>query len=136
MKEHYRVALAATMACASAIKPGVMSSDVWNAGEKALKEIDPKYLSNATTAGPVGHGMGLYTHEPPFFMSKESLERLGETDRELKPGMYLSVEVGIVDTEPDEPEITIMMPEENFLVTETGYEMLTKDVPNDLWVIE
>lgn len=135
MKEHYRVALAATMACASAVKPGAMSSDIWNAGENAVKEIDPKYFLKVPSE-VMGHGMGLYTHEPPFFMSKESLERLGEVDRELKPGMYVAVEVGIKDTEPAEPEIVIMWPEENLLVTETGSDILTKDVPNDLWVIE
>ena len=68
-------------------------------------------------------------------MSKESLDRLGEEDRELKPGMYVAVEVGIVDTEPPVAEIGTMWPEENLLITETGHEVLTRDVPNDLWVI-
>jgi len=135
MKQHYRVALEATLACASAVKPGAMSSDVWDAGENALKKIDPKYLLKRPSE-VMGHGMGLYTHEPPFFMSKESLERLGEADRELKPGMYVAVEVGIVDTEPAEPEVVTMWPEENLLVTETGHEVLTKGVPNDLWIIK
>jgi len=135
MKEHYRVALEAMLACASAVKPGAMASDVWDAGENTLRKIDPKYLLKLASEG-MGHGMGLYTHEPPFFMSKVSLERLGEVDRVLKPGMYVAVEVGILDNEPAEPEIVKMYPEENLLVTETGYEMLTKSIPNDLWIIE
>ena len=135
MKEHYDVSLIATLACASAVKPGALSSEVWDAGEKALKDIDPKYFLKVRSE-VMGHGMGLYTHEPPFFMSKESLDRLGEEDRELKPGMYVAVEVGIVDTEPPVAEIGTMWPEENLLITETGHEVLTRDVPNDLWVIE
>lgn len=54
----------------------------------------------------------------------------------MKPGVYVAVEVGIVDTEPAEPEVVTMWPEENLLVTEKGHEVLTKDVPNDLWIIK
>ncbi|MEI9475209.1 MAG: Xaa-Pro peptidase family protein [Deltaproteobacteria bacterium] len=135
MKDYYRVALEATLACASAVKPGVMASHVWDAGEKALKEMGQRYLSNRASE-VMGHGMGLYTHEPPFFSSKISLERLGEVDRELKAGMYVAVEVGLLDNDPAEPEFVKMYPEENLLVTKAGYEVLTKDVPNDLWVIK
>jgi len=135
MKEHYQAALEAVLACASAVKPGAMGSDIWKAMENVLRKIDPKYLLKLPSE-MLGHGMGLYTHEPPFFAPKKQLDRLEEIDREIKPGMYVAVEVGIVDTEPAEPEIVTMWPEENLLVTKTGHEVLTKDVPNDLWVIE
>jgi Xaa-Pro aminopeptidase len=77
--------------------------------------------------------MGLNSHEPPILHSAATLKQLNEKNRELQPGIYLAVEVGVKD--PDY-EVTLMWPEDNLLVTEDGCEILTEDLPRELWVVE
>ena len=57
---------------------------------------------------------------------------LAEADIVLKEGMYLAVEVSAFDA----PEFRVIggFPEDNILVTKDGYENLTKDIPNHLWI--
>jgi len=75
-----------------------------------------------------GHSIGLYTHELPYLDEN--------TDLELKPGMYLAVEVAAPDLDSSVPRCAMMMPEDNILLTEDGYENLTEKLSKELWVIE
>jgi Xaa-Pro dipeptidase len=63
------------------------------------------------SAGRIGHGVGLLTTERPSIALYD--------DTELQAGMVLAVEPGKVT--PD----GIFHMEENVVVTETGYEIIT-----------
>jgi Xaa-Pro aminopeptidase len=71
----------------------------------------------------VGHSIGSLTHEPPF---------LAEDDlTELQPGMILCVEVGCFGSD------LIWfgnMPEDMWLVTDKGLELIGVDLPRDVWL--
>ena len=78
-----------------------------------------------------GHSMGYYTHEPPYLVPDDHTE--------LKPGMYLAVEVAAIEKPAlpgPEPDCVMMWPEDNLLVTEEGYENLTEKLSTDLWIVE
>ncbi|PBB04804.1 MULTISPECIES: M24 family metallopeptidase [Salimicrobium] len=69
----------------------------------------------------IGHGLGINVHEFP------SMSHLNEDV--LKPGMTYTIEPGIYD-----PETGGVRIEDDVLVTEEGYEILTK-TPKDLRII-
>ena len=75
----------------------------------------------------VGHGQGLHTHEPPYLVPTGK-----DADIVLEEGMYLAVEVSAFDA----PEFRVIggFPEDDILVTKDGFENLTKDIPNHLWI--
>lgn len=90
------------------IKPGVRCSDVDKAVRKFYKERGlEKYWRHH-----VGHGIGLEYHEAPFL-------DIGD-DRELKPGMVLTVEPGIYVE-----GVGGFRHSDTIVITEDGYEILT-----------
>lgn len=117
----------AQRAALATIRPGAWASDVDSAARRVLEENG---LGKAFGHG-TGHGLGLEIHEEP---------RIGrrETDREhaaalgsdglLSSGMVFTVEPGAY--EPDCGGVRI---EDDVLVTDDGYELLT-DVGRELWV--
>lgn len=121
IKRIYEISIEAEEAAVSALKPGAKASDVYFAGAKVLQKYALKMGFFA------GHGVGLYTHELPYLDER--------TTTEIKPGMYLAVEIAAYDPSPT-PCCAIMMPEDNFLITEDGYENLTEKLSKQLWVIE
>jgi Xaa-Pro dipeptidase len=129
VQRFWDAALSGQLEAVSAVKPGNKASDIWDAGQRGIKKIGD-FVPPSTRCG---HGMGLNSHEPPIFHSADILRRLGEKNRELQPGMYITVEVGVKDPAG---ELTLMWPEDNLLVTENGYENLSEDLPMDLWVVE
>ena len=128
IQRHWDAALSGQMEALAAVKPGNRASDVWDAGQRGIKKI--VNFEAPTTRG--GHGIGLNSHEPPIIQSAVVFERIHEKSMELQPGMYLTVEMGVKD--PDN-ELTLMWPEDSLLVTETGCEILTEDLPRELWVV-
>jgi len=62
----------------------------------------------------LGHGIGLDVHEYPFLRSRH------ETTWDLKPGMLFTIEPGLYD-----PVHGGCRLENDFLITENGYEVLT-----------
>ena len=115
-KEVYRVVLEVQKACIEAYKPGATPKDVRDHVAKVMKAkgIDPRGLE-----GGFGHGVGLCVHDVP----------LGGV---LKEGMVFAIEPALY------------YPEKNFgvriedtvLITRTGCEVLTKDVPKEIGEIE
>ncbi|MQG87985.1 MAG: aminopeptidase P family protein [SAR202 cluster bacterium] len=110
-----------------AIKPGVTSSELCAVGENAITEIDfGKYrrpLSNAVgNEGGiyVGHAIGFSVHEYPTIQP-------GDTTPWL-PGMCGAIEIPFGDD-----EIGYLQWEDNFLVTESGVEVLSKS-PKQVWL--
>ncbi|MFQ5805211.1 MAG: M24 family metallopeptidase [Phycisphaerae bacterium] len=90
------------------VKPGVKTSAVDRAARRVIEKAGyGSQFSHAT-----GHGIGLDVHEAP---------RVGkETDVLLKPGMVITIEPGIYL--PGKGGVRL---EDDVLVTETGYEVLS-----------
>ena len=115
-KEVYRVVLEVQKACIEAYKPGATPKDVRDHVAKVMKAkgIDPRGLE-----GDFGHGVGLCVHDVP----------LGGV---LKEGMVFAIEPALY------------YPEKNFgvriedtvLITRSGCEVLTADVPKEIGEIE
>jgi len=130
-KQIYQIVLKANEETIKAIKPGVpynildqTSIRVIAEGLHAIGLIDDPSDTRAArkyTLHGVSHPLGLDTHD---VFSRNS--------RELKPGMVLTVEPGIYI--PEE-KIGIRI-EDDVLVTDTGYEVLSKSAPKTVKEIE
>lgn len=104
----------------AAIRPGMRGCDVFKLAEKEVYRQDWNQLIPIDF---VGHSIGSLTHEPPY-MAEDDLT-------ELQPGMILCIEVGCFGSD------LIWfgnMPEDIYLVTETGLELLGVDLPRDIWL--
>jgi Xaa-Pro aminopeptidase len=118
----YDVGLRANLECIKAIKPGVKVSEIDAVRESFFTEEG--VLEIATTPF-TGHGIGLNVHEPPVIIPNNS-ERL-ETD------MVLCIEPSISPILRPSPNFSpcgLFGIENVVLVTETGYEILTKSDMN------
>jgi Xaa-Pro aminopeptidase len=103
------------------LKPGTPIKEIWRVALEAQRKHDPNYHP---CWGFVGHNIGLRIHEPPALVAHE--------ESVLKPGMILTVEVAGYDV----PAWRVMgaFPEDMYLITGTGYEILTADCPRRLWI--
>ncbi|MEW6524417.1 MAG: M24 family metallopeptidase [Bacillota bacterium] len=72
-------------------------------------------------AGRCGHGLGLLSTEPPHIAPYDHTM--------LEPGMVINIEPGVVS------EHGVFCVEENVLVTETGYEILS-GASRELYVVQ
>jgi Xaa-Pro dipeptidase len=129
-------AIQANAACRSKIRAGVTCGDVQAAGAEVFKKSDIDH-EDWMVLSQVGHGVGLDVHEEPFIT--EGNETL------LKPGMVITVEPVVVKTsagrfakdptkryEGRAPDMIVV--EDNILVTESGYELLTPLQPY-FWIV-
>lgn len=94
------------------IKPGIKASAV----DKAAREFIDNSGFGKNFNHSVGHGIGLNVHEAPGLRKK--------ADDRLKPGMVVTVEPGIYL-----PGVGGIRLEDDILVTETGYEVLSSSLP-------
>ncbi|MEM3507666.1 MAG: Xaa-Pro peptidase family protein [Candidatus Bathyarchaeia archaeon] len=107
-KKAYQIVCRITKTCIEAIKPGVKASDV---AKLCNKEFQKEGLEITFRAGRIGHGMGMMLTEPPHIAVYD--------ETVLKPGMVITIEPGIV------ADYGCFHVEENVLVTEDGYEILS-----------
>jgi Xaa-Pro aminopeptidase len=115
-KEVYRTVLEVQKACIEAYKPGATPKDVRDHVARVMKA---KGIDFRGLEGGFGHGVGLSVHDVP----------LGGV---LKEGMVFAIEPALY------------YPEKNFgvriedtvLITRTGCEVLTMDVPKEIDEIE
>ena len=110
----YAAVLDAQRAAIEAIRPGVAASEVDAAARRVL---DDRGLGHAFTHG-TGHGLGLEVHESPRVARSRS--DTGASEAILRPGMVFTVEPGAYL--PGWGGVRI---EDDVLVTEEGYEVLT-----------
>lgn len=103
------------------IKPGIRICDIYEAGVKNIQKMDPSQRVNIIDF--LGHSIGLMRHEPPWIRAKE--------ETVVQPGMVLCVEMGVFDRAG---EVVGAMPEDMLLVTEHGFENLTRHMSQDLWI--
>lgn len=146
-KDLYNIVLRAQEAAIAAIKPGNnwaephdAAVEVITAGliELGLLDGDVDELIEAEAYKPffmhkTGHWLGIDVHDVGEY-------RLDDTWREFEPGMVMTVEPGIyVEENLDVPAkykgIGIRI-EDNVLVTKTGHEVLTEDIPKTVEEIE
>ena len=126
--EIYNIVLGAQNAAIAAIKPGM---DLCQKGGKSLhkisydyinshgKDLDGKSLGQYYIHG-LGHNIGLNVHDP------------GEPCQPLEPGMVVTMEPGIYIPE----ENLGVRIEDDVLVTDTGYKLLSERLPRDPAEIE
>jgi Xaa-Pro aminopeptidase len=112
----------AQAAAIDAVRPGATTADVDSAARRVLEGHG---LGEAFGHG-TGHGLGLDVHEEP----RVSKPRSDVPPVRLEPGMVFTIEPGAYLSGFGGVRI-----EDDVLVTETGYEVLTS-VPRDLRVCE
>jgi Xaa-Pro aminopeptidase len=115
-REVYAIVLEVQKACIEAYRPGATPQDVRDhvAAVMKAKGVDPRGLQ-----GGFGHGVGLAVHDVP----------LGGV---LKEGMVFAIEPALYYPEKG---FGVRI-EDTVLITATGCEVLTKDVPKEIAEIE
>ena len=104
------------------VRDGTRVSDLYKTGVETLNRAVPE---SKHTISIVGHGFGLQTHEPPYFIAT--------SEDKLKAGMSIALEIYAADF-PEYREVG-GFPEDNGVVTKDGFENLTKGLNRGLWVI-
>jgi Xaa-Pro aminopeptidase len=126
-REIYDIVLGAQNAALAAVKPGA----VMYGGKGSLQEIVTNYFNmhgHDAHGGKLGHyyihgvshHLGLDVHDP------------GDRERPLEPGMVITVEPGLYIPE----ENLGVRIEDDVLVTETGYKLLTASLPRSADEVE
>jgi Xaa-Pro aminopeptidase len=126
--EVYSIVLGAQNAALAALKPGM---DLCRKSDKSVDKISRDYINShgkdlhGKSLGQyyihgLGHHLGLNVHDP------------GEYCRPLQPGMVVTMEPGIYIPE----ENLGVRIEDDVLITETGYKLLSERLPRDPAVIE
>jgi Xaa-Pro aminopeptidase len=120
-REIYEIVLGAQEAALRALKPGM---DMCRKGDKSVYKIAYDYINShgKDQSGKrlgqyfihgLGHNIGLNVHDP------------GDLCKPLVPGMVVTVEPGIYIPE----ENLGVRIEDDVLITETGYELLSQKLP-------
>ena len=122
-REIYEIVLAAQESALKAIKPGM---DMCRKGNKSVYKIAYEYIDShgkdqhGKPLGQyfihgLGHNIGLNVHDP------------GDTCKPFAPGMVVTVEPGIYIPE----ENLGVRIEDDVLITENGYELLSRKLPRN-----
>jgi Xaa-Pro dipeptidase len=109
---------AATDAGLHTIRPGVRTRDIF----AAMGTVFSGLGAPGGTVGRMGHGIGLLAPEPPSVNA--------EDDTVLSTGMVITLEPSMSFTY--EGQARIMVQEENVVVTDDGYELLTTRTPPEM----
>jgi Xaa-Pro aminopeptidase len=126
--EIYNIVLGAQNAALAALKPGM---ELCPKGSKSLQKISYDYINShgkdlhGKSLGQyyihgLGHNIGLNVHDP------------GEYCKPLEPGMVVTMEPGIYIPE----ENLGVRIEDDVLITDTGYKLLSERLPRDPAEIE
>lgn len=117
-KQMYKVNYLALQEALNTVKPGNTCADVDAAARRVIREMGfEKYEHKFAT----GHQLGYGLHGSPSINKG--------VDYVLRPGMVMALEPRV--TMFDRPDVGGTHMEQNILVTETGYELLSTDLPFD-----
>ncbi len=109
LKEVYQIVLDAQLSCIDSIRPGMKCGEVDKGARNPIERSGyGDYFGHGT-----GHGIGLDIHEGPSVS--------GNSEEVLQPGMVITVEPGIYI-----PGVGGVRIEDDVLITDKGYEVLTK----------
>ena len=118
-KDAYRTVHECLQAAVGTIRPGIPISDLVRVSNETLKRAG--YAEQARHVTGIGHAIGLDIIEPPFIEL--------EDDTLLEEGMVLTVEPSLYT------EGAYFMLEEDVVVTDRGFEILSEPAPEDLPVL-
>jgi Xaa-Pro aminopeptidase len=123
-RELVETAIDIVLRICDAIQPGIRASDVYAAGETIMAESDvlnriPVEEGDTEGFPAVGHGIGLGWEAPWLTPTDQTI---------LEPGMTIAVETLI-----GHPSMGGGFHEENGVVTDDGFEVLTRNVPAKWW---
>jgi Xaa-Pro aminopeptidase len=127
-RKWFEICLEANDAAISAIRPGVSGADVYDAGVEVFKR---EGLMDFNVLNIVGHGTGMEVHELPWLGERNTVYTSSTT---LQPGMVVCIEPVIGGMDGPDWRAGCFIVEDKVLVTETGSEVLTTDLPKDLWI--
>ena len=99
-------------------KPGNTCADISNAMSKILYNSSP----NVNSIGRMGHGIGLQVTEPPSIMRNDNTT--------LQENMIIAIEP-CLEYAPN----TMIVHEENILITKEGFQRLTSRTPKNIPII-
>ncbi len=143
-REIYDLVLRAQQEVIAMVKPGLAYNTMH---DRAIEVLTTGLVERGVLEGPVekaiadktyrpwymhgtGHWLGIDVHDVGEYYAATGTSRL------LEPGMVFTVEPGLYFA-PDAPNVPERYKgigvriEDDILVTETGYEILTKDVPKE-----
>lgn len=101
-----------TWACVEAVQPGVRCSDLQTLNDRLWQKAGYDYNQINFAGGRIGHGLGSMITEPPHVAAYDQTV--------LEPGMVITIEPGWMRADG------CFHVEENLLVTEDGYEVLSR----------
>ena len=114
----YAAVKAAHLAAVAALKPGIEVKEVDAIARKALTKHSPRYTDLAEYfTHNLGHGLGLETHEAPFFRPNSDVKLEAGNVVTIEPGVYMPGWGGV-------------RLEDDYLVTKDGAIRLTT-LPHD-----
>jgi len=118
------VAAAATQAMIDALRPGVRVSELIATAAACVAEAG----LTETVGSVAGHGIGLELWERPLITEHDN----ADDDVAVRPGMVLCLEPILAPPHPDGGLAGIFVIEQQVLVTATGCEVLSRDLPGRL----
>lgn len=109
--------LEATEAGRQAACPGNTAADIYHAMDSVLTGG-----KGGGGAGRLGHGLGMSLTEWPSFIPDDHTE--------IKAGMVITLEPGVQN-----PDGSVLVHEDDFVITEAGAEQLSTPAPKKLWTL-
>ena len=119
------VAAEATQVMIDTVRPGVRVSELIGAASEHVRSAGVEDPVGAVA----GHGIGLELWERPIIQVHED----PDDDVAVLPGMVLCLEPILAPPHPDGGLAGIFVIEQQVLVTEDGCEVLSGDLPGELW---
>jgi Xaa-Pro dipeptidase len=126
-RRYAEVAAEATGVMVDAVRPGTRVSELIGA---AARHVAAAGLTEPVGA-VAGHGIGLELWERPLIQAHDD----PDDDVAVQPGMVLCLEPILAPAHPDGGLAGIFVFEQQVLVTETGCEVLSGELPARLWEV-